>query len=160
MKGNPSPYSGYRFPPEIFSYAIWAYHRFCMSFRDVEDLLAERRIIGSYETTRQWCENFGSGYARQLKRREGRHGNQQYLDDVFIRINGQHQYLWRAVDLDDDVIDILVQAHRDQRAAERFCRRLLRGQVPKHYRSLLTNCDEERFQFNCSEQELSSGVGE
>ena len=128
MKSDRSRYSGYRFPPEIISYAVWAYHRFCLSFRDVEDLLAERRIIVFYETIRRWCQKFGPDYARKLKRREGRLGDHWHLDEVFIRINGQQQYLWRAVDQDGDVIDILVQPHRDQRAAERFLRRLLRGQ--------------------------------
>jgi len=128
MKSDRSRYTGYRFPPEIISYAIWAYHRFCLSFRDVEDLLAERGIIVSYETIRRWCQKFGPDYARKLKRREGRLGDHWYLDEVFIRINGQQQYLWRAVDQDGDVIDILVQRHRDQRAAERFFRRLLRRQ--------------------------------
>jgi putative transposase len=128
MKNDRSPYSGYRFPREIISYAIWAYHRFCLSFRDVEDLLAERGIIVSYESIRQWCEKFGSGYVRKLKRREGRLGDCWHLDEIFLRINGKLQYLWRAVDQDGDVIDILVQAHRDQRAAERFFRKLLRSQ--------------------------------
>ena len=128
MKSDRSRYSGYRFPPEIISYAVWAYHRFCLSFRDVEDLLAERGIIVSYETIRQWCQKFGPGYVRKLKRREGRLGDHWYLDEVFVRINGQQQYLWRAVDQDRDVIDILVQPRRDQRAAERFFRRLLRRQ--------------------------------
>ena len=122
-----SRYSGYRFPPQIISYAVWVYHRFCLSFR-VEDLLAERGIIVSYETIRQWCEKFGLDYARKLKRREGRLGDHRYLDEVFIRINGQQRYLWRAVDQDGDVIDILVLPHRNQRAAERFFRKLLRGQ--------------------------------
>ena len=113
MKSDRSRYCGYRFPPEIISYAVWAYHRFCLSFRDVEDLLAERGIIVSYETIRQWCEKFGPDYARKLKRREGRLGDHWHLDEVFIRINGQQQYLWRAVDQDGDVIDILVQPHRE-----------------------------------------------
>ncbi|QNI31957.1 IS6 family transposase [Alloacidobacterium dinghuense] len=128
MKSDCVRYSGYRFPSQIISYAVWAYHRFCLSFRDVEDLLAERGIIVSYETIRQWCEKFGLDYARRLKRREGRLGDHWHLDEVFIRINGQQRYWWRAVDQDGDVIDILVQPHRDQRAAERFFRKLLRGQ--------------------------------
>jgi putative transposase len=99
-----------------------------VSFRDVEDLLAERGVNVTYETIRQWCEKFGPGYARKLKRREGRLGDHWHLDEVFLRINGQQQYLWRALDQGGDVIDILVQPHRDQRAAERFFRRLLRGQ--------------------------------
>lgn len=72
---RPSRYSGYRFPREIISYAVWAYHRFCLSLRDVEDLLAEREIIVSYETIRPWCEEFGPEYVRRLKRREGRLGD-------------------------------------------------------------------------------------
>jgi putative transposase len=82
VKSHPSRYSGYRFPPQIISYAVWAYHRFCLSFRDVEDLLAERRIIVSYETIRQWCQKFGPGYARKLKRREGRLGDHWHLDEI------------------------------------------------------------------------------
>jgi putative transposase len=100
----------------------------CLSFRDVEDLLAERGIIVSYETIRQRCEKFGLDYAQRLNRREGRLGDHWHLDEVFIRINGQQRYLGRAVDQDGDVIDILVQPHRDQRAAQRFFRKLLRGQ--------------------------------
>jgi putative transposase len=128
MKRDQSRYSGYRFPPQIMSSAVWAYHRFCLSFRDVEDLLAERAIIVFYETIRQWCQKFGPDYARRLKRRQGRLSDHWHLDEVFIRINGQQQYLWRAVDQDGDVIDILVQPRRDRHAAERFFRKLLRGQ--------------------------------
>src|SRR5437016_5802853 len=97
------------------------------SFRDVEDLLAERGIIVSYETIRIGYQKFGPDYTLKLKRRQGRLGDIWHLDEVFIRINGQQQYLWRAVDQDGDVIDILVQPRRDQRAAERFFRRLLQG---------------------------------
>ena len=118
MKTARSRYRGHRFPPEIISYAVWVYHRFCMSFRDVEDLLAERGILVSFETIRQWCRKFGPGYAQRLKRRQGRLGDIWYLDELFVRINGQQQYLWRAVDQDSDVIDILLQPRRDQRAAE------------------------------------------
>jgi putative transposase len=128
MNGARSRYRGHRFPREIIGYAVWVYHRFCLSFRDVEDLLAERGIIVSYEAIRLWCWKFGPGYARRLKKKQGRLGDTWHLDEVFIRINGQQQYLWRAVDQDGDVIDILVQPRRDQRAAERFFRRLLRGQ--------------------------------
>ena len=128
MENGRSRYFGYRFPPEVIRYAIWVYHRFCLSFRDVEDLLADRGIIVSYETIRIWCRKFGPGYARKLKRHQGRLGDSWHLDEVFVRINGQQKYLWRAVDQDGDVIDILVQPRRDQRAAERFFRRLLRGQ--------------------------------
>ena len=109
-------------------------YRFCMSFRDVEDLLAERGIIVSFEAIRQWCRKFGPGYAQRLKRKQGRLGDIWYLDELFVRINGQQQYLWRAVDQDGDVIDILLQPRRDQRAAERFLRRLVRGQGKEPFR--------------------------
>ena len=94
----------------------------------MEDLLAERGITVSYETIRQWCRKFGTEYARKLRRRQGRLGDTWYLDELFVTIQGQRRYLWRAIDQDGEVIDILVQAHRDQRAAERFFRKLLKGQ--------------------------------
>jgi putative transposase len=119
---------GHRFPSEIISHAVWLYHCFCLSFRDVEDLLAERGVIISYETIRQWSRKFGADYARKLKRREGRPGDIWHLDELFVTIQGRRQYLWRAVDQDGDVIDILVQPRRDRRAAKRFFRKLLKGQ--------------------------------
>src|SRR5260221_11212264 len=82
MKNGRSRYYGHRFPPEIISYAVWVYHRFCLSFRDVEDLLAERGIIVSYETIRLWCLKFGPDYARKLKRRQGRLGDIWHLDEA------------------------------------------------------------------------------
>ena len=93
MKTARSRYYGHRFPPEIISYAVWVYHRFCASFRDVEDLLAERGIRVSFETIRQWCGKFGPGYAQRLKRRQGRLGDIWYLDELFVRINGRQHYL-------------------------------------------------------------------
>jgi putative transposase len=105
MKNGRSRSYGHRFPPKIVSYAVWVYHRFCLSSRDVENLLAQRGIIVSHETVRIWCQKFGPGY-RKLNRRRGRLGDIWHLDEVFIRINGQQQYLWRVVDQDGDVIDI------------------------------------------------------
>jgi putative transposase len=128
MKIDTPSYRGYRFPPEIISHAVWLYHRFCLSFRDVEELLAERGIMVTYETVRQWCRKFGPEYARRLKRRQGRLGDTWHLDELFVNIRGQQHYLWRAVDQDGDVIDILLQPRRDRRAAERFFRKLLKGQ--------------------------------
>ena len=93
-------YRGYRFPPEIISHAVWLYHRFSLSFRDVEGLLAERGITVTYETIRQWCLTFGIDYARRLRSRRGRQGDTWHLDELFIRIQGRQQYLWRAVDED------------------------------------------------------------
>ena len=128
MNAKTPSYHGYRFPPEIISHAVWLYYRFCLSFRDVEDLLAERGITVSYETIRQWSRKFGAEYARKLKRREGRLGDTWHLDELFVTIQGERQYLWRAVDQDGDVLDILVQPRRNRRAAERFFRKLLKGQ--------------------------------
>ena len=111
MTARRSRYLRHRFPPEIISHAVWLYHRYCLSFRDVEHLLAERGI-----------------YARRLKRRQGRLGDTWFLDEVFVTINGRRQYLWRAVDQDGDAIEILVQCRRDGRATRRFFRRLLKSQ--------------------------------
>jgi putative transposase len=128
MNAKTPSYHGYRFPPEIISHAVWLYYRFCLSFRDVEDLLAKRGVIVSYETIRQWSRKFGAEYARKLKRREGRLGDTWHLDELFVMIQGERQYFWRAVDQDGDVIDILVQPRRNRRAAQRFFRKLLKGQ--------------------------------
>jgi putative transposase len=128
MKTNTNGYRGYRFPREIISHSVWLYHRFPLSFRDVEELLAKRGIIVSYETIRQWCRKFGPEYARKLKHRQGRRGNIWHLDELFVNIRGQRHYLWRAVDQDGDAIDLLVQRHRNARAAKRFFRKLLKGQ--------------------------------
>jgi len=127
-----SAYRGHRFPPEIISLAIWLYHRFALSFRDVEDLLAERGVTVSYEAIRCWCIKFGPTYARSLRRKQGRFGDIWHVDEVFITIRGERHYLWRAVDQDGDVIDILVTKRRDRRAAKRFFRKALKhqGQVP------------------------------
>ena len=128
MKSETPSYRGNRFPPEIISHAVWLYHRFCVSFRDVEEMLARRGITVSYEAIRLWCIKFGLEYARGLKRRLGRLGDTWHLDEVFVTIQGRRQYLWRVVDQDRDVIDILVQSRRNRRAAKRFFRKLLKGQ--------------------------------
>ena len=108
-------------------------HRFCLSFRDAEDLLAQRGVTVTYETIRQWCQRFGPVYARRLRRRRGRLGDTWHLDEVFVTIQGRQQYLWRAVDEDGDVLDILLQSHRNRRAAVRFFRTLLKtqGRIPR-----------------------------
>ncbi len=120
-------YTRHRFPPEIISHAVWLYFRFALSYRDVEELLAERGVILTYETVRQWCRKFGQQYANTLRRRRVRPGDKWHLDEVFISINGTTHYLWRAVDQHGVVLDILVQRRRDKRAAKRFFRRLLKG---------------------------------
>ncbi len=121
-----SPYRGFRFPQEIISHTVWLYHRFSLSYRDVEDLLAERGIIVTYETVRQWCLKFGQSFANQLRRRRARPGDKWFLDEVFLKIKGTTQYLWRAVDQDGNVLDILVQSRRNK-AAKKFFRKLLKG---------------------------------
>ena len=127
MKPSPDPRYRHRFPAEIISHAVWLYHVFSLSFRDVELLLAERGITVSYETVRRWCKKFGQSFANCLRRRRPRPGDKWYLDEVFIRIQGMQHYRWRAVDQDGVVLDILVQDWRDANAAKRFFRRLLAG---------------------------------
>jgi putative transposase len=129
-----SLYRRHRFPPEIISHAVWLYHRFTLSFRDVEDLLAERGIEVSYEAIRFWCRKFGPEYARTLRRRQGRLGDIWHVDELFITIRGERHYLWRAVDQDGEVLDILVTCRLDKRAARRFFRKVLKqqGRPPWH----------------------------
>ena len=105
MTSQTPNYHGYRFPPEIISHAVWLYHRFCLSFRDAEDLLAQRGVTVTYETIRHWCHAFGPDYARRLRRGRGRMGDTWSLDELFVTIQGRRQYLWRAVDQDGDLID-------------------------------------------------------
>jgi putative transposase len=120
-------YKRHRFPPEIIAYAVWLYYQFALSFRDVEELLASRGVTVSYEAVRLWCGKFGPEFAHKLRCRRRRLGRHWFVDEVFIRLNGVIHYLWRAVDQNGVVVDILVQARRDRAAAERFFRRLLRS---------------------------------
>jgi len=122
-----SPYKGHRLPHEIISHAVWLYYRFSLSYRDVEELLAERGIVVTYETVRPWCLKFGQHYANQLRRRRARPGAKWHLDEVFLKTNGKTSYLWRAVDQDGNVLDILVQSRRNKAAATKFFRKLLKG---------------------------------
>ena len=128
MSDTPN-YRGYRFPSEIIAQAVWLYHRFKLSFRDVEDLLAERGVTVSYETIRQWWRTFGPQYARSIKRRLGPRGDRWFLDEIVVSIQGKRRYLWRAIDQDGDLIDILVQKRKNTQAAKRFFRKLLRSQT-------------------------------
>jgi putative transposase len=127
MNTKTPSYRGYRFPPEIISHAVWLYHRFHLSFWDAEDFLAQHETILSYETIRQFCRNFGTGYARKVRRQQGRLGDIRHVDELFVNFQGQRQYLWRTVAQDSDVIDILAQPRRNQSAAERYFRKLLKG---------------------------------
>ena len=119
-------YKGHRYPGEVVSHCVWLYFRFPLSFREVEELMLERGIVVSYETVRRRCTKFGQSYAGALRRRQPQPGDKWHLDEVFIKINGEQKYLWRAVDQDGNVLDILVQNRRDKTAARRFFRRLMK----------------------------------
>ena len=127
MKTSTPTYKNHRFPPEIISHAIWLYFRFSLSYRDVEELLFARGVLVTYEAIRKWCRKFGQSYANQLRRRRPRPGDKWHLDEVFLTINGRRHYLWRAVDQDDHVLDILVQRRRNKKAAKKFFKKLLKG---------------------------------
>jgi len=120
-------YKRHRFPPAIIAHAVWLYFRFALSYRDVEELLAERGVIATDETIRQWSRKFGQAYANTLRRRRPRPGDKWHLDEVFVQINGVTHYRWRAVDQEGNVLDILVQSRRNKAAAKKFFRRLLKG---------------------------------
>jgi len=111
---------------EIISHFVWLYFRFCLSYRDVEEFMAARGVILTYEAVRYWCRKFGQAYANQLRRRSPRPGVRWHLDEVFLTIHGQRHYLWRAVDQDGHVLDILVQRQRDKKAAKKFFRKPLK----------------------------------
>ena len=129
----PLSYRRHRFPPEIIQHAIWLYLRFTLSYRDVEELLAERGFDLSYETVRRWVLKFGPAIARRLRQRRPRPSDRWHLDEMVVRIAGERMYLWRAVDDEGEVLDMLVQRRRDSRAALRLMRKLLKKQgfVPK-----------------------------
>jgi putative transposase len=124
---NTARYKNHRFPPEIISHAVWLYFRFTLSYRDVEEMMLARGIVVTYEAIRKWCRKFGQDYANQIRRRRPRTGEKWHLDEVFLTINGKRHYLWRAVDQDDNVLDILVQSRRNKKAAKKFSRKLLKG---------------------------------
>ena len=117
----------HRFPAEIISHCVWFYFRFALSFRDVEEILAMRGVALTYETVREWYLKFGQTDANGLRHKSPRPGDRWHLDEVFLRIHGRLPDLWRAVDQDGDVLDILVQSRRDQKAARKFFRKLLKG---------------------------------
>jgi putative transposase len=133
MNKRSSLYKRHRFPPTIIQHVVWLYHRFNLSSRDIEDLMAERGITVSYESIRLWCIKFGPKYARRLRRRHQGYGDTFFIDEVFVKIQGRQYYLWRAVDQDGDVVDVFLQRRRDGKAAKRFFKRLLRtsGSEPR-----------------------------
>lgn len=160
-------YKGHRFPRSVISHAVWLYHRFALSYREVEELLAARGVVVTYETIRMWCLKFPASYASRLRKSIGAYGDTWHMDEVFINIRGKRHYLWRAVDQDGDEIDILVQKRRNKKAALRFFRSLFRktGARPlkvvtdklASYRAALrelapgTSHDTRRYQNNRAE---------
>jgi len=127
MHAATSPYRRHRFPAEIISHTVWLYFRFALSFRDVEEIMAMRGVTLTYEAIRECSLKFGQTYANELRRRRPRPGDKWHLDEMFIKMNGKDNYLWRAVDQDGSVLDILVQSRRNKKAAKRFFRKLLKG---------------------------------
>src|ERR687884_1190029 len=123
-----SPYAGHRFPPEVIGHAVWLYFRFPLGLRMVEEMLAARGITVSHETVRQWGLKFGQAFANEIRRRLPRAGDKWHLDEVQITIAGKKHWLWRAVDQDGLVLDVLVQSRRDKKAAKRLLRKLLKKQ--------------------------------
>src|ERR671917_1122450 len=128
-----SPYAGYRFPAEVISHAVWLYFRFPLSLRMVEEMLAARGIIVSHESVRQWALKFGQAFANRIRRRLPCAGDKWHLDEVAVKIAGKKHWLWRAVDQDGIVLNVLVQSRRDKGAAKRLPRKLLKRQcrVPR-----------------------------
>jgi putative transposase len=149
-----SRYAGHRFPPEVISHVIWLYFRFPLSLRMVEEMLAARGIIVSHETVRQWARKFGQAFANQIRRRLPHPGDKWHLDEVVITIAGKKHWLWRAVDQDGIVLDVLVQSRRDQRAAKRLLRKLLKrqGRPP---RVMIT---DQLASYPAAKRELIPGV--
>ncbi|MCZ4354626.1 IS6 family transposase [Roseovarius aestuarii] len=116
---------GFRYPREIIAYAVWAYHRLALSTADVEDLLAARGVIVSREAIRLWVNRFGQHFANCIRRDRPRPNDKWHLDEVVITIRDKKHWLWRAIDANGDVLDILVQTRRSAKAAKRFFRRLV-----------------------------------
>jgi putative transposase len=161
-------YKRHRFPPSVIQHAVWLYYRFNLSIRDVEDLLAERNISVSYESIRLWVNKFGPEFARRLKRRHQGFGDTYFLDEVFIKIGGKQNYLWRAVDQDGEVVDIYLQERRDANTAKRFFQRFVKsGGVPREivtdklrsygvaHRSITPKVDHNTQQYANNRAELS-----
>src|SRR5262249_19678863 len=151
---TPERYKHHRFPTEIISHSVWLYYRFCLSYRDVEELLFVYGVLAPYEALRKWCQKFGQAYAHQLRHRRPQPGDKWHLDEVFLTIHDERHYLWRAVDQDDNVLDILVQSRRNKHAAKRFFRKLLKRlqYVP---RVIIT---EKLKSYGAAKREILPGV--
>ncbi len=122
----PISYARHQYPPSVIQHSVWLYLRFTLSYRDVEELLVERGLDVSYETIRRWVLKFGTTFARRLRRRRPRPSSRWHLDEMVVRIGGKRMYLWRAVDDEGEVLDVLVQRRRDKSAARKLMRKLLK----------------------------------
>lgn len=131
-------FKGFRFRPSIIQYAVWLYFSFPLSYRDVELMLAERHIHVSHESIRSWCNRFGPIFAKKLRKKRQLPTDKWHLDEVFVTINRQRHYLWRAVDSDGMVLDILVQKRRNAAAAKRFFENVLES-TPSRPRVIITD---------------------
>lgn len=150
-----SMYRRHRFPPDVIAHAVWLYFRFPLSLRMAEDLLAEREIIVSHQTIRMWAEKFGRQYARNIRRRSaGQFDGKWHLDEVVITIRGKKRWLWRAVDQDGFVLDVLVQSRRNTKAAKRLMQKLLKqqGAAP---RVMIT---DKLRSYGAAKRKIMSGV--
>jgi putative transposase len=143
-------YKNHRFPAEIISHGVWLYFRFCLSYRDVEELLFASGVTVTYEAIRKWCRKFGQSYANQLRHCRPKLGDKWHLDEVFLTIRDERHYLWRAVDQEGNVLDILVQWRRDKHTAKKFFRKRLKGYryVP---RVLIT---DQRKSYGAAKREM------
>ena len=149
-----SPYAGYRFPAEVISQAVWLYFRFPLSLRMVEEMLAARGILVSHETVRQWARKFGQEFANQIRRRLPCAGDKWHLDEVCLMIGGRKHWLWRAVDQDGVVLDILVQSRRDKQDAKRLLCKLLKQQM-RPPRVMIT---DKLASYGAAKKEVMSSV--
>ncbi len=122
----PISYARHQYPPSVIQHSVWLYLRFTLSYRDVEELLVERGLDVSYETIRRWVLKFGPAFARRLRRRRPRPSSRWHLDEMVVRIGGKRMYLWRAVDDEGEVLDVVVQRRRDKSAARKLMRKLLK----------------------------------
>jgi putative transposase len=151
---DPSRYSGYRFPTEIISHAVWTYFRFPLGLRMVEELLSARGILVSHESVRQWALKFGQEFANQIRRRLPLAGDKWHLDEVVLKIAGATHWLWRAVDQAGIVLDVLVQSRRNKQAAKRLLRKLLKKQM-RPPRVMIT---DKLASYGAAKREIMPGI--
>ena len=148
-------YRRHRFPAEVIAHAVWLYFRFPLSLRMVEDLLAARGIIVSHQTVRLWAEKFGRTFANDIRRRSsGRLGDKWHLDEAVVSSRGKKHWLWRAVDQDGFVLEVLVQSRRNAKAAKRLMRKLLKGQG----RSPRVMITDKLRSYGAAKHEIMPGV--